>query len=82
VNWERSERFAEWPGCLECAHYRWNRCAAYPERIPFPIIAGEVDHMVPRPGQEGDIVFTPMDQEVFMATGQRVPAKTAATESV
>jgi hypothetical protein len=38
--------------------------------------------MVPRPGQVGDTAFTPLDWEVFRATRQPVPAKTAATESV
>jgi hypothetical protein len=78
MTWEPSERFGEWQGCRGCAHYRQARCVAYPERIPLVILSGEVDHMVPRPGQVGDTVFEPMDWEVFRATGQRVPAGSAA----
>ena len=77
MNWERSEQFEEWPGCFECAHYRHGRCAAYPERIPLTILSGEVDHLVPRPGQVDAILFEPMDREAFLATGKRVPAQAA-----
>jgi hypothetical protein len=51
---------------------------AYPKGIPLPIISGEVDHMVLRPGQVGDIVFEPMDVEVWRRTRQRVPVATHA----
>lgn len=51
---------------------------AYPDGIPFPIASGQVDHLVPRPGQVGDTVFTPLDVEVFRATGQRVPMSLSA----
>lgn len=78
MNWEPSERFDEWPGCFECAHYRYNRCAAFPERIPLLILSGEVDHMVSRPGQVGEIVFEPMDIEHWRRTGERVPVQTEA----
>jgi hypothetical protein len=74
MNREPSERFSEWQGCLGCAHYRYNKCDAYPERIPLPILSGEVDHMVPRPGQVGEIVFEPMDVEAWRQTGRRVAA--------
>jgi hypothetical protein len=30
---------------------------AFPDRIPLAIFAGEVDHLVVRPGQVGDTVF-------------------------
>jgi hypothetical protein len=75
VNWEPSEHFAEWQGCLGCAHYRHGRCAAYPRGIPIQLISGQVDHMVPRPGQVEGILFEPMDWDVFRATRQRVPAR-------
>jgi hypothetical protein len=45
------------------------------------IVGGEVDHMVPRPGQVGDTVFEPIDWAVYHSTRQRVPAKPAAAES-
>jgi hypothetical protein len=75
-DWEPSDRFEEWQGCLGCGHYRLEgraACIAYPDRIPLPILSGEVDHMVPRPGQVGTTVFTPMDFEHFRRTGRRVP---------
>jgi hypothetical protein len=80
MNWEPSERFADWPGCFSCAHYRYAKCIAYPKAIPLPILSGQVDHMVPRPGQVGDIVFEPMDVEVWQRTRQRVPAPTPAAK--
>jgi hypothetical protein len=79
MNWERSERFDEWGGCLVCVHWRYGKCAAYPERIPFPIIAGQVDHLVPRPGQVGDTVYEEIDLEQWGETGQRVAASSPAT---
>jgi hypothetical protein len=79
MNWEPSDRFDEWQGCIGCAHYQRGRCAAYPKAIPLPIISGEVDHTVPRPGQIGDTVFEPVDLEVFFRTRQRVPARKPLT---
>jgi hypothetical protein len=32
-------------------------------------------HLVPRPGQVGDIVFEEMDYEVWRTTRQRVPLR-------
>ena len=78
MNWERSERFAEWGGCLTCVHYRQGRCVAYPTVIPLPIFSGEVDHLVPRPEQIGETVYEPMDLQVWRETGERVPAKVPA----
>ena len=80
MNWEPSERFDEWPGCRACTHWAGGRCVAFPERIPFPIIAGLVDHMVPRPGQVGDTVFEPMDFQIWRRTRQRVPLESTAAE--
>ena len=73
MNWERSDRFEEWQGCRGCAHYQRARCIAYPDGIPLLLLSGEVDHMIPRPGQDGDSVFEPMDWDVFARTRQRVP---------
>ena len=42
-------------------------CAAYPERIPISIASGEVDHLVVRPGQVGDIVFELTDNPTGLA---------------
>ena len=75
MNWEPSERFAEWRGCRACVHWRGGTCIAYPRGIPLMIVQGQVDHMVPRPGQTGDTVFTPVDWQVLVAKGERVPAR-------
>jgi hypothetical protein len=74
LDWEPSDRFDEWQGCIGCARYRRGRCEAYPVRIPINILSGEVDHMVPRSGQVVDLVFEPMDVERWRATGERRPA--------
>lgn len=71
ADWERSEGFEEWPGCRGCAHYNRMRCVAYPERIPLIIASGEVDHLVPRPGQAGATVFEPLDLQHWLKTRER-----------
>jgi hypothetical protein len=42
------------------------------------IASGEVDHLVPRPGQVGTVVFEPLDTEVFSREGRRVPMRVAS----
>jgi hypothetical protein len=74
TDWEPSERYDEWQGCLGCARYLRGRCDAYPDRIPVNSLSGEVDHMVPRPYQVDEIVFEPMDIEWWRDTGERRPA--------
>lgn len=85
MNWQPSERYDEWEGCIGCARWRGGRCDAYPTRIPLMILDGQVDHMVPRPGQQGDLVFEPMDVEHWRLTGERRPrpdpARLARTEA-
>lgn len=73
MNWEPSSRYDEWPGCRYCAHWRAGRCVAYPARIPLIILDGQVDHLMPRPGQIGETVFEPMDVEHWRLTGERRP---------
>jgi hypothetical protein len=73
ANWERSERFDEWQGCLGCARYRYGKCDAYPRSIPQIILDGQVDHMIPRPGQVEGILFEPMDVNWWRETGERRP---------
>lgn len=74
MNWDKSPGFEEWPGCLGCAHLRRGRrahCPAYPNGMPFPIVSGQVDHLVPRPGQVGDTVYEPLDLQWWRKTGER-----------
>jgi hypothetical protein len=71
ADWERSERYESWPGCRGCVHYQRMRCVAYPNRIPFEIASGHVDHLVPRPGQVGDTVYEPLDLQWWRKTGER-----------
>jgi hypothetical protein len=77
MDWERSPDYDRFQGCRFCVHWRAARCAAYPERIPIVILSGEVDHLVPRPGQVGDTVFEPIDIDEWYRTRRRVPLSTA-----
>jgi hypothetical protein len=65
----------DYPGCLGCGHYQAGRCVAFPKRIPLIILAGDMHHLAPLPGKFGDTVFTPLEMDVWRATGRRVPAK-------
>lgn len=48
--------------CLRCKHYLSSgTCEAYEEKIPKEIFVGEVEHDSPRPDQENNIVFEPLD---------------------
>ena len=82
MNCERSDRYDEWVGCFWCGHRRGVRCIAYPKAIPLPILLSEVDHLVPRPGQAGDTVFTPMDVEHWLQTRERVPASESIEDQI
>jgi len=73
ADWEPSTWPDDWLGCRDCIHFDRVRCAAYPNRIPLIILSGEVDHLVPRPGQVGDIVLEEMDFQFGQTTRQRVP---------
>lgn len=45
-------------GCPRCLHYRFDStCEAYPQRIPLPIAAAQVEHTKPLFGQTNHIVF-------------------------
>lgn len=51
-------------GCEVCRHLLPHgglpRCAAYPDGIPLPILAGDLPHDRPLPGDHG-IQFAPVD---------------------
>ena len=80
MNWEPSDQADEFGGCHSCVHYqRGGRCTAFPKRIPLPIFAGDIDHMVVRPGQTGSDIFEPIDIEVWQATGERRQVAQKAT---
>jgi hypothetical protein len=70
-----------WPGCRFCVHWRAARCVAYPTGIPLAILSGEVDHLVPRPGQVGDVTFEEIDVDVWEQTGERVPVRQPSVPS-
>ncbi len=53
----------EFLGCLFCRHLdpqNFPHCAAYPDGIPLPILAGDVPHDRALPGDHG-IQFEPGD---------------------
>jgi len=77
MSWDRSADYERWPGCRYCLHWRSGACAAYPDRIPLPILSGEVDHLIPRPGQVGDVTFAAIDLDVWEQTGERVAEQEA-----
>ena len=70
-DWLPSDKYDSWPGCRKCRHFHRLHCTAYPRNIPLPIASGEVDHMVPRPGDHG-IQFEPLDAPAA------VPSKASA----
>ena len=75
-NWDRTPNSDDYVGCLACVYReRGLRCIAYPDRIPFAIVSGQVDHLIPRPGQVGDTVFTEFDFEIWRTTRKRVPLR-------
>ena len=42
------------PSCRNCKHWHGGLvCDAYPKGIPLPIMAGDVSHMKPLPGDNG-----------------------------
>jgi hypothetical protein len=80
VSWEPSDHADTFGGCRFCTHYQGGgRCTAFPKRIPLPIFAGDIDHMIVRPGQTGGDVFEALDFEHWQATGERRPAATRVT---
>jgi len=48
-------------------------CIAFPTRIPLLIASGEIDHLVPRPGQVGETVFE-RGVPAFRARRTKAPA--------
>ena len=58
-NAERSiPRGQSWGGCRVCKHFQPDMtCIAFPRRIPIAIASGELDHLVVRPGQVGEITW-------------------------
>lgn len=80
MNWEPSDSADQFGGCRFCVHYQGGgRCTAFPGRIPLPIFAGDIDHMVERPGQAGHDTFELIDIEVWQATGERRSAAERVT---
>ncbi len=54
----------EFLGCHVCRHVDPQglpRCAAFPDGIPLPILAGDLPHDRPLPGDHG-IQFAPLDR--------------------
>ncbi len=68
-------------GCWNCRHLDRNsniRCAAYPQHIPLPIQAGEVEHKEPLPEDLG-IQWEALPSEDSGPTKQRWRASAVAT---
>ena len=72
MSWEPSAQADTFGGCRFCLHYQGGgRCTAFPSRIPLPIFAGDIDHMVVRPSQVGDDVFEALDLQYWLKTRER-----------
>jgi hypothetical protein len=70
-----------WGGCRACKHLQpGGRCIAFPDRIPLAIFAGDVDHLVARPGQVGGTVFEIADEPSELAR-RRIRAGVARGEA-
>ena len=56
-------------GCGQCRHLDREsgepRCSAFPEGIPFSIIAGNIYHTKPMLGQSNDVVFEPVPEAEY-----------------
>jgi|GEM_PF-1133855 len=53
--------------CLQCKHLDTERiggCKAFPGEIPEIILSGQSDHHFIIEGQEGDYIFTPLEEPV------------------
>ena len=51
--------------CLGCKHFdtvRIGGCKAFPGEIPEAILLGQIAHIHPIKGQEGDYVYTPIEE--------------------
>ena len=82
MTWDQPDEDKAWPGCRYCVHWRAGTCAAYPQRIPLVILSGEIDHLVPRPGQVGTATFEMIDLDLWERTGERVPMQQTTTSRV
>src|SRR4051812_49390774 len=58
-----AQRATWWGGGRLCRHYRIDlTCAASRKGIPFAIASSQVDHLEPRPGQVGALVWELPDE--------------------
>jgi hypothetical protein len=63
--------------CQNCRHFDptgMPRCAAFPDRIPLPIVSGELPHDRPVPGDHG-IRFEPIDWPAEVLDRERHPER-------
>jgi hypothetical protein len=52
------EMYLRYGGCAGCLHREGFACSAFRSGIPIPILAGEVSHVDPVPG-DGGVVYAP-----------------------
>lgn len=64
-------------GCLFCKHLDRSsngmKCAAFPTKIPLPIVSGEVEHTQPMFGQTNKVVFKDVATNKNDSTGGKIP---------
>lgn len=53
--------------CASCLYNLGGSCFAYPEKIPYEIISGQIEHNAILPDQVGDYIWRQFSEKGFIA---------------